>query len=63
MERTSFFSEDQEIEKQKDISVFALAKRDLTLLPASEPKVENSKEPEEEDDHNFYLTLRISLKK
>ena len=63
MARTSFSSEDPEIEKQKDISVFAPVKRDHTLLPASEPKAENSKELEEEDDHNFYLTLRISFEK
>jgi hypothetical protein len=43
-------SEVQEIDKLKDISVFIPAKRDLILPPESEPKVENSKEPEEEDE-------------
>ena len=49
-EKTSSYLEAPEIEKLKDISVFTPVKRDLTLLPESEPKVENGKELEEEDE-------------
>jgi len=46
-----------EIEKQKDISVCIQVKEDLTLLQESEPKAENSKELEEEDENDFYLKI------
>ena len=46
----SFWFEGQEIEKLKDILVFTQDKRDLILPLESEPKVDISKEPEEEDD-------------
>jgi hypothetical protein len=46
----SFWSEAPEIEKLKGISVFIPDKKDHTLLPESDPKVDISKEPEEEDD-------------
>ena len=55
----SFFLEVPEIEKQKDISVFTQVKEDHILLPESEPKVENSKEPGEEDDYNLCFNLTI----
>jgi hypothetical protein len=40
----------QEIEKLKDISVFAQVKRAHTLLLVSDQLVENSRWPEAEDD-------------
>ena len=59
LERMSFSSEVPEIEKPKDSSAFTQVKRDLTLPPESEPKEENGKEPEEEDenDDSHYLKL------
>jgi hypothetical protein len=48
-------SEVPEIDKLKDISVCIPVKRDLTLHPELEQKVENGKEQEEEDDVYHYL--------
>ena len=59
LERESFFWEAQEIDRQKDISVFAQVKRDRTLLLVSEQKEENSKELEAEDDCLFKLNKQI----
>lgn len=50
MERMCSCWEVPGIDKQKDISVFTLDKRALTLLLALEPRVVNSREPEAEDD-------------
>lgn len=54
----SFSLEVQETEKLKDFSVSIPARRDPTLPPESEPKEENGKEPEEEDDHIFKTYLK-----
>jgi hypothetical protein len=54
-----FSSEVPETEKLKDISVFILVKRILTLLLVSDAKVENGKEPEEEDDDQLYLNTYL----
>jgi hypothetical protein len=56
-----YSSEVPEIEKQKDISVCIPVKRDLTLPPESELKVENGKEQEEEDDVYHYLNQYIKI--
>jgi len=57
LERMSSLLEALEIEKQKDISVCIQVKEDLTLLQELEPKVGNSREPEEEDENNIYLKI------
>jgi hypothetical protein len=57
-----FSSEVPETEKLKDISVFILVKRILTLLLVSDAKVENGKEPEEEDDDQLYLNTYLQNK-
>ena len=58
-EKEFSFWEDQETEKQKDISVLCPVRRDLTQLPMSEPKVVNSREPEAEDDHPILFKLQL----
>ena len=45
-----FFWEGQEIEKQRGISESTQDRRTLTLLLESEPREENGKELEAEDD-------------
>ena len=59
LERVSSFWEAPETERQKDISVWPLVKRDHTLLLASDHKVENSKGLEAEDDRLFKLNKQI----
>lgn len=61
LERMYFSSEVPETEKLKDISVFILVKRILTLLLVSDAKVENGKEPEEEDDDQLYLNTYLQI--
>lgn len=48
--KMSSCSEAQEIEKLRDISVYILGRKGLTLLLVLDAKAENGKEPEEEDD-------------
>ena len=48
-----------EIEKQKGISVCIQVKKDPILLQESEPKVENGKELEEEDDQSIFKLLTL----
>lgn len=55
LEKMFSYSEAQETEKLKDISVFTQVKKVLTLLPESDAKDVNGKEPEEEDDLLFKL--------
>lgn len=45
-----FYWEAQEIEKQKDTLACIQARKDLMLLLELDAKVENGREPEEEDD-------------
>ena len=59
LEKVSFFWEAQEIDKQKDISVFAQVKRDPTLLLVLDQREESSKEQEAEDDCLFKLNKQI----
>lgn len=59
LERESFFWEAQEIDRQKDISVFAQVKRDHTLLLVLDQREESSKEQEAEDDCLFKLNKQI----
>ncbi len=52
-EEMFFFWEAPEIDKPKDISASILVKKVLILLQELETKVENGKEPEEEDDNHI----------
>jgi len=64
----SYYLEAQEIEKPKDISVFAPVKEALTLPLASDQLVENSKWLEAEDDQilfkitNIWTQMHIGIK-
>ena len=58
--KTSSFWEDPETEKPTDTSVSVLVRRTPTLLPMSELKVVNSREPEAEDDYPILFKFHIS---
>jgi hypothetical protein len=61
-EKMFYCLEVQEIEKLKDISVFAQVKRAHTLLLVSDQLVENSRWPEAEDDSILFKYLFLTMK-